>query len=139
EVLKTRDVRESDSRGMHTTSHRELFVLPGGALLVDNPGVREIQLFGGEESLERTFEDVAALAAECRFRDCTHRTEPGCAVAAAVASGSLSEARLESFRALEKELHYLRLRQDESARRLEKQKWRAIHREMKRSGRHRRT
>jgi hypothetical protein len=101
-------------------------MLPGGSLLIDNPGVREIQLFGSEESLERTFEDVAALAAECRFSDCTHRSEPGCAVLAAVVEGSLSEERLESFRALQRELRYLQVRQDESAQRAQKQKWRAI-------------
>jgi ribosome biogenesis GTPase len=139
EAQKTREVREGDSRGRHTTSHRELFVLPGGALLIDNPGVREIQLFGTEESLERTFQDVAAHAAECRFSDCTHRSEPSCAVLAAVAEGALSEERLESFRALQRELRYLQVRRDESAQRAQKQKWRAIHREMRRSGRHRRT
>jgi ribosome biogenesis GTPase len=136
---RTREVREGDSRGRHTTSHRELFVLPGGSLLIDNPGVREIQLFGSEESLEHTFEDVASLAEDCRFSDCTHRSEPGCAVLSAVEGGALSEERLASFRALQKELRYLEIRRDESAQRAQKQKWRAIHREMRRSGRHRRT
>ena len=139
ETQKTREVRAGDSRGRHATSHRELFVLPGGSLLIDNPGVREIQLFGSEESLERAFEDIAAHAAECRFSDCTHRSEPGCAVLAALAEGALSEERLESFRGLQRELRYLQVRQDESAQRAQKQKWRAIHREMRRSGRHRRT
>jgi ribosome biogenesis GTPase len=139
DAQKTREVLEDDSKGRHTTSHRELFVLPGGALLIDNPGVREIQLFGAEESLEQTFADVASLAESCRFSDCTHRSEPSCAVLDAVAKGELSEERLESFRSLERELHYLRTRQDQSAQRAQKQKWRAIHREMRRSGRHRRT
>jgi ribosome biogenesis GTPase / thiamine phosphate phosphatase len=139
DVQKTREVRESDDRGRHTTSHRELFVLPGGALLIDNPGVREIQLYGSEKALERTFEDIAELASRCRFRDCIHEAEPGCAVVRAVREGSLPEDRLLSFRALEKEIHYLQLRQDESAQRIQKQKWRAIHREMRRSGKHRRT
>jgi ribosome biogenesis GTPase len=139
EVQSTAPVRVWDDRGRHTTSHRELFVLPGGALLIDNPGVREVGLWGGEESLERTFEDVASFAIECRFRDCTHDGEPGCAVLEAVRSGRLPEERLSSYRGLEKELRYLRTRQDQSARREEKRKWRAIHREMRRSGRHRRT
>jgi ribosome biogenesis GTPase len=138
-VQKTLAVRTGDSRGRHATSHRELFLLPGGSLLIDNPGVREIQLFGGEESLERAFDDIATVAAECRFSDCAHASEPGCAVLAAVGSGSLSEERLGSFRALHKELRYLETRRDESAQRAQKQKWRAIHREMRRSGRHRRT
>jgi ribosome biogenesis GTPase len=110
DAQKTREVRAGDSRGRHATSHRELFVLPGGSLLIDNPGVREIQLFGSEESLERTFEDVALHAAECRFSDCTHQSEPGCAVLAAVAEGELSEERLRSFRALRKELRCLQVR-----------------------------
>jgi ribosome biogenesis GTPase len=139
EQQRTREVRRGDGRGQHVTSHRELFVLPGGALLVDNPGIREIQLWGGDESLDRAFEDVALLARSCRFRDCTHRTEPGCAVTAAAESGALSPERLESYRSLERELRYLHLRQDESAQREEKRKWRAIHRELRRAGRHRRT
>jgi ribosome biogenesis GTPase len=139
EAQKTLEVRAGDARGRHATSHRELFLVPGGSLLIDNPGVREIQLFGSEDSLERAFEDVAGLAAECRFSDCAHQSEPGCAVQAAVAEGALSGERLRSFRALQKELRYLQVRQDESAKRAEKQKWRAIHREMRRSGRHRRT
>jgi ribosome biogenesis GTPase len=139
EAQKTREVSDDDSRGRHTTSHRELFVLPGGALLIDNPGIREIQLFVAEETLEQTFSDIADHAADCRFSDCTHRSEPSCAVLAAVAEGALSEERLESYRALERELHYLRTRQDHLAKRAEKQKWRAIHKELRRSGRHRRT
>ncbi len=139
EVQKTLEVRAGDSRGRHATSHRELFLLPGGSLLIDNPGVREIQLFGSEESLERAFEDVSGLAVGCRFSDCTHTSEPGCAVLAGVAEGSLSPERLASFRALQRELRYLETRKDETAQRAQKQKWRAIHREMRRSGRHRRT
>lgn len=139
EVQRTNAVRPRDERGRHTTSRRELFVLPGGSLLIDNPGVREVQLFGGEESLERTFADVSALADGCRFRDCTHREEPGCAVLSAVESGELARERLESFLALEKELAYLERRRDEAAQAIEKRKWRAIHRELRRSGLHRRT
>jgi ribosome biogenesis GTPase len=82
---------------------------------------------------------VASLGIDCRFRDCAHEDEPGCAVREAVRSGNLSVARLRSYRALERELRYLRTRQDQSARREEKRKWRAIHREMRRSGRNRRT
>jgi ribosome biogenesis GTPase len=139
EAQAIRTVRERDGRGQHTTSHRELFRLASGALLIDNPGVREIQLWGDDESLDRAFEDVARYASDCRFRDCTHAGEPGCAVADAISRGDLSQQRYDSYRALQKELHYLHLRQDESAQRLEKKKWRSIHREMRRSGRHRRT
>jgi ribosome biogenesis GTPase len=138
-VQRTAEVRKCDGRGRHTTSHRELFVLPGGALLIDNPGIRELQLWSDEASLDITFEDVGSLAGGCRFHDCSHETEPGCAVLDAVESGSLSRERLESYRSLQRELRYLALRRDESAQRVEKQKWRAIHREMRRAGRHRRT
>ncbi len=139
DVQKTRNVRGSDDRGQHTTTHRELFVLPGGALLIDNPGIREIQLWADESALEQSFDDITELAATCRYRDCAHGEEPDCAVRAAVASGKIPGSRLESFRELQKELRYLRLRQDESAQRVQKQKWRAIHREMRKSGRPRRS
>jgi ribosome biogenesis GTPase len=139
EVQSTAPVREWDERGRHTTSHRELFVLPNGALLIDNPGVREVALWSGDESLERTFEDVASFAIDCRFRDCAHEGEPGCAVLEAIDAGKLSEERHQSYRALERELRYLRTRQDHLAQKAEKQKWRAIHRELRGSGRHRRT
>ncbi|HSF15323.1 MAG TPA: ribosome small subunit-dependent GTPase A [Vicinamibacteria bacterium] len=138
-VQKTASVRAHDERGRHTTSRRELFVVPSGAILIDNPGIRELQLWSTKPSLDATFEDIARLSRACRFRDCSHQHEPGCAVVSAITAGDLSEGRLESFRALEKELRYLQIRQDESAQHLEKQKWRAIHREMRRSGRHRRT
>ena len=139
DVQKTRGVRASDDRGRHTTAHRELFVLPGGALLIDNPGIREIQPWADERALEQSFDDVAQLAEQCRYRDCAHGEEPDCAVTGAVASGKLPAERLESFRDLQKELHYLHVRQDESAQGVQKQKWRAIHREMRKSGRHRDT
>jgi ribosome biogenesis GTPase len=139
DVQKTRDVRVADDRGQHTTTHRELFVLPGGALLIDNPGIREIQLWADEAALEQSFDDITELAAKCRYRDCAHGEEPDCAVRGAVASGEIPSSRLKSFRELQKELRYLRLRQDESAQRVQKQKWRAIHREMRKSGRPRRT
>ena len=138
-VQATREVRQSDDRGQHTTSHRELFRMPGGALLIDNPGIRELQLWAEESALDHNFEDIVRLAEACRYEDCEHQTEPGCAVLAAAESGELSTERLENFRGLQKELRYLRVRQDASAQQAEKQKWRAIHREMRRSGRHRRT
>jgi len=139
DVQKTREVRASDERGQHTTTHRELFVLPGGALLIDNPGIRELQLWADEDALEQSFDDIARLADGCRYRDCGHAEEPGCAVTAAVDSGALAAERLESYRTLQKEIRYLQLRQDETAQRAEKQKWRAIHREMRKSGKHRRS
>ena len=138
-VQPTNEVRRSDDRGRHTTTQRELFRMPGGALLIDNPGIRELQLWADESALDHSFEDIAQLAEVCRYEDCEHETEPGCAVLAVAASGELSAERLESFRGLQKELRYLRVRQDASAQHAQKQNWRAIHREMRRSGRHRRT
>jgi ribosome biogenesis GTPase len=110
-VMATREIR-GDGRGRHTTTHRELVPLPGGALLLDTPGMRELQLWAGEESLDGAFADVAELAAECRFADCEHRTEPGCAVRAALADGSLDRERWLSYGKLQRELRALEVRQD---------------------------
>jgi len=117
ERLQTRPVREDDSRGRHTTTHRELVTLPGGALLIDTPGLRELGLWTGDESLERAFDDIASLAAGCRFADCRHEAEPSCAVLAAVETGELDARRLESYLKQRKELRYLALKQDEKAQR----------------------
>src|SRR4029079_6124418 len=84
-------VRESDSRGRHTTTHRELFELPGGALLVDTPGIRSLEVLGADEGVDAPFDDVIDLAAPCRFSDCRHESEPGCAIRAALADGRLTE------------------------------------------------
>jgi ribosome biogenesis GTPase len=129
--LATREVRAGDDRGRHTTTHRELFRLPGGALLIDNPGVRELAPWSGEAGLDRTFEDVAAHAARCRFRDCRHRGEPGCAVREAIDSGELPAERWRSYEGMERELAFLELRRDEGAQRAQKQRWRAIHKAMR--------
>lgn len=111
ELLATGDVRR-DGRGRHTTTHRELVQLPGGALLLDTPGMRELQLWADQSALEETFGDVAELAAQCRFSDCAHGSEPGCAVRAALADGRLPEVRWESYRKLQRELRSLAIKQD---------------------------
>ena len=117
-ALRTASVREHDSRGRHTTTHRELFLLPGGGLIIDNPGVREVQLWAeGDTALDSVFDDIEVLAARCRFSDCSHRNEPGCAVRAAIDGGELDEARLENLRKLEIETEALERRKDERARR----------------------
>jgi ribosome biogenesis GTPase len=128
---KTRAVRESDQRGRHTTTHRELVVLPGGGLLVDTPGLREIQLWASEEGLASAFGDVEALAPACRFRDCAHDAEPGCAVLAAVVKGELSGERLASYRKLLAELRSIEVRDDPELQRAERARWRAIHKSVK--------
>lgn len=117
DLQRTHEVRERDDRGQHTTTRRELFRLPNGALLIDNPGIRELQLWAAGDGLGEAFSDVEELAAGCRFRDCTHLDEPGCAVQAAVENGVLGSDRLASFHALGRELASLELRQDVRARR----------------------
>jgi ribosome biogenesis GTPase len=128
ERLATAAVR-SDGRGRHTTTHRELVVLDAGGCLIDTPGMRELVLWDAEEGLDRAFEDVDELARECKFRDCEHRTEPGCAVRAAIRTGALEADRLESFRHLQRELHYLEIRHDARARSEERKRWQATSKE----------
>jgi ribosome biogenesis GTPase len=108
---RTSTVR-ADGAGRHTTTHRELLALPNGASLIDTPGLRELQLWTADEGFDAAFEDVATLAAGCRFADCAHDTEPDCAVQAAVRSGALDPARLESWRELGRELAFLERKQD---------------------------
>ena len=121
------DVREDDSRGRHTTTHRELFALPGGALLIDTPGIRSLEVAGADEGVDTAFDDIAELATQCRFSDCGHAGEPGCAVRRAIADATLGEDRLASFRKLERELSYAERREDPRARAAEAKKWRQIH------------
>lgn len=102
--LPVRETRAHDERGKHTTTRRELFPLPGGAVLLDTPGMREMQFWEAERGLAQSFEEIDALAAECRFKDCGHRSEPGCAVKAGVEKGAVTPERLEAWRKLKTEL-----------------------------------
>jgi ribosome biogenesis GTPase len=111
ELLATGELRR-DGKGRHTTTWRELVPLPGGAVMLDTPGMRELQLWVSEEAVETTFDDVASLTAECRFHDCAHETEPGCAVQAAIAAGTLPQERFDSYRKLQRELRALEIRKD---------------------------
>ena len=123
---KTVEVRDSDSRGRHTTTHRELFELPGGAMLVDTPGIRALEVLGADAGLESTFDDIALFASACRFSDCAHDGEPGCAVRAALADGRLSEDRLASHRKLEREMARAARDGDPRARAEHRRTWRII-------------
>jgi ribosome biogenesis GTPase len=116
-VMEVREVRENDQRGRHTTTHRELFTLPNGAMIIDTPGLRELQLWGSEENLNQAFSEIEKLAESCRFSDCSHDSEPGCAVKSAVEAGEIDEARYANYLKLKKELMYLEQRQDEFGRR----------------------
>ena len=122
--LATGDVR-SDGRGRHTTTHRELLVLPDGGVLIDTPGLRELQLWETEGGLDKAFADVAELVNECRFSDCAHDTEPGCAVRAALADGTLPADRWESYLKLQRELEHLERKLDPRLRSEERKKWAA--------------
>jgi ribosome biogenesis GTPase / thiamine phosphate phosphatase len=133
ERMATAAVREDDERGRHTTSHRELVPLPGGALLLDTPGMRELQLYADEEALDTAFADVAELAAECRFSDCTHEHEPGCAVRAALEDGRLAPERWESYRKLQAEIRSLEIRQDKRLQSEQRKQWRQFSRSMRKA------
>jgi ribosome biogenesis GTPase len=115
ELLATQDVRE-DGRGRHTTSHRQLVSLPEGGLVLDTPGMRELQLWDADSGFEAAFQDLETLAGQCRFTNCEHRREPDCAVRAALADGTLDVERLESWRKLQRELERLAQKQDGRAR-----------------------
>ncbi len=123
----TAEVRDTDSRGRHTTTHRELFELPGGAFLVDTPGIRSLEVLGAEEGVDTAFDDVVDIAATCRFSDCRHEGEPGCAVRAALADGRLTEDRLASHRKLERELARAARETDPRARAEHRRTWKIIH------------
>jgi len=111
ELMATADVR-ADGRGRHTTTARQLLILPGGGLFLDTPGMRELRLWDSDDGLATTFDDVTAAAARCRFRDCSHEAEPDCGVRAALAGGTLDEERYLSWRKLQNELRHLALKQD---------------------------
>jgi ribosome biogenesis GTPase len=129
-LADTGEIRD-DGRGRHTTTARELHQLPGGGLLVDTPGMRELGLYDDEEGIATAYADVTTLAAECRFRDCAHRTEPGCAVAAAIDDGLLDPGRLLAWRKLQSEAHRQLLRVDARARAADKARLRSFHRSLK--------
>ena len=124
-------MRESDSRGRHTTRHRQLILLPGRGLLIDTPGMRELQLWDVSDALEQTFDDIEALAVGCHFTDCRHRGEPRCAVQAAVDEGRLEAGRLVNFHKLQDELRSLEGRKDARTQIEDKRKTKTVHKAMK--------
>jgi len=137
ELMAVNETRVDDDEGRHTTSHRELILLPGGGVVIDTPGLRELQLWDGGRGLGETFADVEELAGECRFNDCSHTTEPGCAVLAAAESGELAPERLRSWRKLQRELRATAIRHDVRLRREEARRWKHITREARTRARHR--
>jgi ribosome biogenesis GTPase / thiamine phosphate phosphatase len=125
ERFRIGDVR-SDGRGRHTTTYRELVPVPGGGVIIDTPGLRELQLWDADEGLDQAFVDVAELIAQCRFADCQHRTEPGCAIKASLADGSLPAERWESYQKLQRELARLERKLDPKLRSEQRKKWAAM-------------
>ncbi|AKB32141.1 putative GTPase related to EngC [Methanosarcina siciliae HI350] len=125
-VQRTGGIREDDEKGRHTTTVRQMFLLPNGAVLIDNPGIREIQLGDSAEGLEKAFSEIIDAARNCKFKDCTHRKEPGCAVLQAVKDGIIPEERLESYHRLADELVFQSKKSEMGLKRLEKEKYREI-------------
>lgn len=134
----TQPVRESDSRGRHTTTSRMLLPIPGGGALIDNPGMRELQLWAAQDSLDDVFQEISAVAEHCRFKDCTHLSEPDCAVQSALATGRLDAERWASYQKLSAELHHRAVEQDIHAKLAQKKRWKTIHKEMRHHPKYRR-
>jgi ribosome biogenesis GTPase len=128
--LATGEVR-ADQKGRHTTTHRQLYHLPGGAMIVDTPGIRELQLWHSDDGIAMAFSDVEELAARCRFTDCAHHAEPGCAVLAAMEAGQLSAGRLASYRKLRRELAALAIRTDARAEAQQRRGWKQLTKAMR--------
>jgi ribosome biogenesis GTPase len=116
EALRVGAVRQDDGRGRHVTTWRELVVIPDGGVIIDTPGMRELQLWTYDRTLESSFEDIAEVAARCRFRDCTHKTEPGCAVRQALEDGTMDADRYKSYAKLKREVAYLAARRGQKER-----------------------
>ncbi|MGB2960429.1 MAG: ribosome small subunit-dependent GTPase A [Bacteroidota bacterium] len=137
DYLRTREVRDVDDRGRHVTTQRELVVLPEGGLLIDTPGMRELQLFAGQEGIAATFDDVEELGTRCQFRDCQHEVEPGCAVLRAIAEGGLDVGRFESYKKLLREAAHQKRKVSNVDERKHKEHWKKITAKYRRENRQR--
>ncbi len=134
DLMATGQARQVDGKGRHTTSHRELFTLPTGAAVIDTPGLRGVALQGGEEALARAFSDVEELAVACRFADCRHEGEPGCAVQASVDAGDLPADRVEAWRRLQRELAFQARRKDARLRSEGRDRWKKVSKQQRARG-----
>ncbi len=130
-VQMVQPVRRGDDKGRHTTTHRELILIPDGGLIMDTPGMREIQIWGSNEGLEETFADIGILGQKCRFRNCQHLNEPGCAVQEALQTGMLDYSRFLSYQKLQKELEYLNRKQEQRGYIDTKKRWKKITKSMR--------
>jgi ribosome biogenesis GTPase / thiamine phosphate phosphatase len=131
DVQHVNDIREDDARGRHTTTRRELVLLPGGGVLIDTPGMRELGLIEDDGGIDAAFADIAEIAQACRFNDCRHESEPGCAVQAALYSGTLDANRLQSYRKLQREIAASERRRDPILTANERRRWKTIHKELR--------
>jgi len=130
-LADTGEVRLDDEKGRHTTTSRELYLLPSGALLIDTPGLREVQLWADEEAVDASFAEIEELSAACRFRDCRHEGEPGCAVGAALEAGTLDRRRYASWLKLRREVAHLERKDDAALQRAEAERWKSINKSMR--------
>lgn len=126
ELQATGEVSESVGKGMHTTTSRDLIMMPQGGMIIDNPGIREISFWEIDHGVESTFPEIEDFAAQCRFSDCTHTHEPGCRVLQAIQDGELTEARFENYIKMKRELEYVSARKNKSADRVEKERWKGV-------------
>lgn len=133
EKQKIQEAREKDDKGRHTTTYREMILLPNGAVLVDTPGMRELQLWDGDEGITESFKDIELYSENCRFRDCSHKNEPGCGVREAIEQGFLTDERMNSYRKLQRELAYLDQKTDKKAALERKKYWKSINKQVKSS------
>jgi len=125
------EIREDDAKGRHTTTHRELILLPNGGILIDTPGMRELQLWESSDGLTETFSEIEELASQCRFRDCLHKDEPGCAVVKAIENGFVEAERLYSYNKLQRELAFIERKADKRAQSEERKHWKNINKQIK--------
>lgn len=126
EKQEVQEIRDSDAKGRHTTTNREMVLLPNNAILIDTPGMRELQLWNGDDGISNSFSDIEEFAGHCKFRDCQHEKESGCAIKLAIANGEMEEDRLRSYKKLLRELAFLERRQDKKAQSDEKKKWKSM-------------
>ncbi|MGA1872252.1 MAG: ribosome small subunit-dependent GTPase A [Thermoplasmatota archaeon] len=138
ERLRTGEVRRGDGKGKHVTTSRELIVIPGGGIIIDNPGIRELQLWGGENMLDEAFPDIFELSWHCRFKDCQHVSEPDCEVKKALEAGEMDRSRYDNYIKMRKELKHLSLKTDKGAQAEERSRWRAIMKDVKHYQRYKR-
>jgi len=130
-IMKVKEIREDDSKGKHTTTHRQMIFLDSGIMVIDTPGMRELELWSTEYGLDRAFEDIDKFSESCRFKDCNHDNEPGCRVKAALESGELSLDRWISYQKLKKESRYAKSKMDSTIKMEEKAKWKSINKQQR--------